>query len=106
MAKPDYCGATEEEVIESLQEEVAEQRGLVRDLTRALENRNRELETLRAPAREGTEHIHGERYVTVPLSIAILIRKCFVPRNPNKMRGAHPDVVAAAKRFIRAVEES
>lgn len=86
--------------------EYEEQRALVRDLTTALGNRNRELAALRTPAREGTEYIHGERFVTIPLSVAILIRNVFVPRNPNKMRKAHPDVVSAAKRFIRAVEES
>lgn len=47
-----------------------------------------------------------ERFITIPLSIAIVIRSVFLPSNPNKMRKAHPDVVAAAKRFIRAVEES
>lgn len=46
-----------------------------------------------------------ERAITLPVSVALLIRQVFLPRNPNKMRNAHPDVVAAVKRFIAAVEE-
>lgn len=47
----------------------------------------------------------SKRFITIPLSIAIVIRSVFLPANPNKMRKAHPDVVAAAKRFIAAVNE-
>ena len=42
-------------------------------------------------------------YVTIPATTALLIRQVFVPINPNKMRNAHPDVVAAAHQFIAAV---
>jgi hypothetical protein len=44
--------------------------------------------------------------VTIPLEVARLIRQAFVPQNPNKMRKVRPDVVAAAKTFIAAVEQS
>jgi hypothetical protein len=38
--------------------------------------------------------------ITVPLRVADIIRKAFLPRNPNKMRAADPEVVEAAKTFI------
>ncbi|NUB07111.1 hypothetical protein FW320_13115 [Azospirillum sp. Vi22] len=41
--------------------------------------------------------------ITIPLSVAKIIDAAFLPGNPNKMRGAHPDVVQAAKDFKRAV---
>lgn len=44
--------------------------------------------------------------VVVPRDIAKLIRNVFLPTNPNKMRGAHPDTVAAAKAFIAVVESA
>ena len=44
--------------------------------------------------------------VRIPLSVAITIDKVFCPRNPNKMRGAHPDVVKAAHVFKRTVAEA
>lgn len=46
------------------------------------------------------------REVCIPLDVAQLIRKVFLPVNPNKMRGAHPDTLAAAKAFIAAVEKA
>lgn len=68
----------------------AELRGLVRDLTTALENRNKEVAALKA-------QIDG--HVLVPRSTASILHNCFVPKNPNKMRKAHPDVVKAAWDF-------
>lgn len=43
------------------------------------------------------------RTITIDLDDAIIVRNVFLPRNPNKMRGADPLVVAAAKKFIREV---
>ena len=42
--------------------------------------------------------------ISVSPEMALLIRRAFLPANPNKMRNAAPEVVAAAKEFIRAVE--
>jgi hypothetical protein len=44
--------------------------------------------------------------VCVPLRTAELIERVFVPRNPNKMRGADPDVVKAAHEFKAAVRKA
>lgn len=42
----------------------------------------------------------GERtYVAIPLEVASIIDRVFLPRNPNKMRGADPAVVDAVKTF-------
>lgn len=41
--------------------------------------------------------------VTVPADLAALIDRVFLPRNPNKMRGAAPEVVEGAKTFKRLV---
>jgi hypothetical protein len=41
--------------------------------------------------------------IVVPYEIAKIIRNVFLPQNPNKLRGAHPDTVAAAKYFIDAL---
>lgn len=43
--------------------------------------------------------------VTISLETAKLIDGAFLPRNPNKMRGAHPDVVQAAHDFKHAVAQ-
>jgi len=43
--------------------------------------------------------------VVLPLAVAKIIRNVFLPRNPNKLRGAHPDTVAAVKAYIAAVED-
>jgi hypothetical protein len=40
--------------------------------------------------------------VTLPADVAHLIRRAFLPLNPNKMRNAAPEVVAAAHQFIAA----
>ena len=37
--------------------------------------------------------------VTIPAELASLIAKVFLPKNPNKMRGADPSVVKAAHEF-------
>lgn len=42
--------------------------------------------------------------VTIDLATAIIVRNVFLPRNPNKLRGAHPDTVAAAHAFNSEVE--
>lgn len=42
--------------------------------------------------------------VTVDLETAKLIRRAFLPVNPDKMRTAAPEVVDAARKFIDAVE--
>lgn len=49
-------------------------------------------------------HDRNAEAVTIPLDVARLIRNAFLPVNPNKMRNAAPEVVAAAKAFIAAVE--
>jgi len=46
------------------------------------------------------------RVVTIPLETARLIRGAFLPVNPNKLRGAAPEVVQAAKDFISAVDRA
>ena len=40
------------------------------------------------------------------LTTAMLVRRAFLPLNPNKMRGADPGVVQAAKDFIAVVESA
>lgn len=42
--------------------------------------------------------------LVLPLPIARLIRDVFLPRNPRKMRGAHPDTLAAVNYYIAALE--
>lgn len=37
--------------------------------------------------------------VTMPAELARLIDKVFLPKNPNKMRGAAPEVIQAAHDF-------
>lgn len=41
--------------------------------------------------------------VSIPLETALIIDGSFLPTNPNKMRSAHPDVVAAAHAFKAAL---
>jgi hypothetical protein len=43
------------------------------------------------------------RVFVLPITVASLIDGAFLPTNPNRMRGAHPDVVAAAKIFKEAL---
>lgn len=38
--------------------------------------------------------------VLVPLDLVRFVRKVWLPANPNKLRSAAPETVAAAKRFI------
>jgi hypothetical protein len=45
----------------------------------------------------------GGGFVTISLADAIIVRNVFLPRNPNRMRGAHPDTIAAAHAFNGAV---
>lgn len=47
-----------------------------------------------------------EPVVVLPLAVARIIRSVFIPRNPNKLRGAHPDTVAAASACIAAIEDA
>ncbi len=42
--------------------------------------------------------------VSVPLEHARLIRKVFLPRNPNRARTYAPETTAAVRAFISAVE--
>lgn len=42
-------------------------------------------------------------FVAIPADVALTIRNAFLPRNPNKMRGADPAVVSAAHQFIAAI---
>ena len=42
--------------------------------------------------------------VLVPLELARFVRKVWLPANPNRLRGAAPETVAAAKQFIALVE--
>lgn len=51
-----------------------------------------------------TERGEQRPTVNVPARVALLIRHVFVPRNPNKLRNAMPEVVQAAKDFIALVE--
>lgn len=44
--------------------------------------------------------------VVLPLRTAEVVRNVFLPRNPNKLRGAHPDTIAAAKDYIARVNEA
>lgn len=44
------------------------------------------------------------KFLSIPRDFAETIRNVFLPRNPRKMRGAHPDVLAAVYQFIDAVE--
>ena len=44
--------------------------------------------------------------VIVDYHTAYLIRRAFLPSNPNKMRSAAPQVIEAARTFIEAVESS
>lgn len=46
----------------------------------------------------------SEPVFVLPLPIARLIRNVFLPRNPRKMRGAHPDTLAAVNHYIEALE--
>lgn len=46
----------------------------------------------------------GSLAVAVDLRTAQLIRRVFLPHNPNKMRNCDPEVRAAAKTFISAFE--
>lgn len=55
-------------------------------------------------AATGTALPKKEPTVGTTLETARLIRNVFLPSNPNKMRKAAPEVVAAAKAFIAAVE--
>ena len=41
--------------------------------------------------------------VVIPLDVAELIVKVFLPVNERRMRNAHPDVVAAVTEFKRCV---
>lgn len=40
-----------------------------------------------------------EATVTIPLNLALLIDKVYLPSNPNKLRTAHPDVIKAVRDF-------
>lgn len=42
--------------------------------------------------------------ITIPLETARLVRQACLPVNPNKCRGWHPDLLAAVRAFIAAVE--
>ena len=52
--------------------------------------------------RSATGDTHG--MVGIPVEVARLVRKVFLPANPNKLRKADANVVLAAKVFIAAVE--
>lgn len=41
--------------------------------------------------------------VTLPIETARLIRAVFLPRNPRKMRNAHPDTIAAVNAYLAAL---
>lgn len=43
--------------------------------------------------------------VSIPYDVAALIRNVFLPRNPNKLRSATPEVRAAVVEFIRLLGE-
>jgi hypothetical protein len=45
-----------------------------------------------------------EASVTIPLETARLVRKACLPANPNKCRGWHPDLLAAVRAYIAAVD--
>lgn len=52
------------------------------------------------------ELVHSEttETVAIPIGVAKLIRKVFLPTNPNKCRTYHPDTLSAVRAFIAAVE--
>lgn len=41
--------------------------------------------------------------VLLPIETARLIRAVFLPRNPRKMRNAHPDTIAAVNAYLAAL---
>jgi hypothetical protein len=41
--------------------------------------------------------------VTIPLDVAVLVNRVFLPTNPNKLRSGTPEVKAAAHAFKSAV---
>jgi hypothetical protein len=47
-----------------------------------------------------------EPTVTVPLWVARLVCIAFLPRNPNKLRRATPEVKEAAGQFVKLVNEA
>lgn len=60
----------------------------------------------------GNEWIEGDvkpepaGMVCIPLDLAQFVRKVWLPANPNKLRSAAPETIAAAKAFIAAVENA
>lgn len=46
----------------------------------------------------------SEPVVVIPLEVARVIDRVFLPRNPHRLRKVHPDVLAAAQAFKVAVQ--
>ena len=44
-----------------------------------------------------------EKMVCIPLSVADLINKVYLPSNPNKLRAAAPSVIQAVRDFKEAI---
>jgi hypothetical protein len=44
--------------------------------------------------------------ISVPVDLARTINAVFLPMNPNKMRSAAPEVVAAVREFKRLLREA
>ena len=43
-----------------------------------------------------------EGHIAIPRDVAALVRRVFLPANPNNMRNAAPETIAATKAFIAA----
>ena len=46
---------------------------------------------------------NSEKMVSIPLSVAELLNKVYLPHNVNKVRAAHPSVVQAVRDFQEAL---
>ena len=44
-----------------------------------------------------------KKIVCIPLGVADLLNKVYLPSNPNKLRTAHPSVIQAVRDFKEAI---
>ena len=47
-----------------------------------------------------------EPTVSIPLNVANILNKVYLPHNPNKCRAAHPLVLQAVRDFKAAIREA
>lgn len=45
-----------------------------------------------------------DKMITISLETADLIRRVYLPRNPNQMRAAAPETKKAVREFIAAIQ--